>query len=109
MYLSADDITVVWADIDRLVSLQSSNRDEIDELMQVKVELTDNRDAVSKEKTKLAAFKRDLTNQKVILDQNRAQQAALLTATKNKESEYQKILEQKRTAKLQFEKELGEF
>lgn len=109
MYLGSNDVAEAWEDIDRIVSLQTTIRDEIDELFAVKVELTDNRDVASAEKSKLAAFQRDLTNQKVILDQNRAQQAALLTATKNKESEYQKILEQKRAAKLQFERELTEF
>jgi len=44
-----------------------------------------------------------------LLDQNRKEQVTLLSQTKNKESEYQKLLQEKQAAKTTFEQELRDF
>lgn len=61
------------------------------------------------EKKKLAGYKTQLVDQKIILDNTRKEQKELLAVTKNKEINYRKILEQNLSKKEAFEKELFEY
>ncbi len=108
-YFSADGLEKAWEDADQLSSLQTSVRNETEQLTEVKAQLSDHRDQVSKQKAELASLQLQLKGQKVVLDQNRAEQASLLADTKNKESNYQKTLADKQAAKLQFEQELNQY
>ena len=66
--------------------------DQIDELKSVKIELEDNKNEAELAKKKLVALKSELGDQKKINDQNTAEKNQLLKDTKNKESNYSKIL-----------------
>jgi murein DD-endopeptidase MepM/ murein hydrolase activator NlpD len=107
--LSANGLTEAWVEADKLRSLESTLSDEIKDLAATKEALTVNFNEVEAQKKKLLSLKRDLSGQKAVLDQNRKEQALLLSQTKNQESEFQKILAQKQTAKLEFEQELRDF
>ncbi len=102
-------LTEAWEETDKLRQLQLALRSEIQELKNTKEELTVDYNEVEDKKLELSTFRRELVGQKSLLDQNRKEQATLLSQTKNKESEYQKILEAKRLAHEQFEQELSSF
>lgn len=102
-------LIAAWQDADMLTTLQGSLRDEIIDLNTVKQELTDNRDAVAKQKSNLTSLQTQLKGQKTILDQNRQEQATLLAQTKNKESAYQALVASKKAAQKQFEAELNSY
>lgn len=107
--LTADGLTEAWQEQDKLRQLDTSIRFEIAELENVKEALTIDYHAVQDRQAKLVLYKRELSGQKMLLDQNRKEQALLLSQTKNKESEYQKILQEKQSAKAAFEQELHDF
>ena len=59
-----------------------------------------------KKEKELANYKSDLFDQKFVLDINRNDKNTLLVITKNKESNYEKLLDEKVEARKTFEKEL---
>jgi peptidoglycan DL-endopeptidase CwlO len=108
-YFSDTGVHDVWEDLDQSSILQDKINSEIHSLTDAKQELSDHRDQVAAQKAQLASLQAQLKGQKVVLDQNRQEQAALLAQTKNKESNYQTILAQKQAAKAQFEQQLNQY
>jgi murein DD-endopeptidase MepM/ murein hydrolase activator NlpD len=108
-FLSGVSLTDSWEEADRLRQVQSVLGTEITRLAATKVALGTNRDTVSKEQKELLSYKSQLSGQKVVLDQNRQNQAGVLSDTKNKESNYQKILEEKKAAALELEQEISNY
>lgn len=107
--LSADGIIEAWREVDRNTQLGIALKNEIVNLQNTKQALTVDYGATQKEKATLVALQKQLAGQKTVLDQNRTEQATLLTQTKNKESTFQKLLAEKQQAKLDFEKQLGDY
>ncbi len=107
--LTANGLESAWVAADRERIVQEALRGQIQNLLETKEELTLDLNETQKKQNQLKALKRELANQKLVLDQNRKEQADLLSDTKNKESEYQTLLAQKQAAKLEFEKQLGDY
>jgi len=107
--LAATRLTEAWEESDKLRQLEGNIQNEIKVLQTTKEELTVNYRSVEERRAQLVSLKKELAGQKAILDQNRREQATLLSQTKNKESEYQKLLDEKRQAKADFEREISEF
>lgn len=107
--LSADGMIEAWQEVDRIEQLDTALRNEVINLQNTKESLTVDYTATEKEKAKLLYLKKQLSDQKILLDQNRNEQATLLAQTKNKESAFQKLLADKQAAKVQFEKQLNDY
>ncbi len=107
--LAADDIVEAWQEVDRIEQLGIALKEEVVDLQNTKQSLTIDYSATEKEKATLLSLKKQLSDQKVLLDQNRKEQETLLTQTKNKESTFQKLLAEKQAAKAQFEKQLSDY
>ncbi|MES2135215.1 MAG: peptidoglycan DD-metalloendopeptidase family protein [Patescibacteria group bacterium] len=107
--LAADEILEAWQEVDRIGQLGIALRKEIVELQTTKESLTVDYSTTEKEKAKLVSLKKQLSDQKILLDQNRKEQETLLAQTKNKESTFQKLLAEKQAAKAQFEKQLNDY
>ncbi len=108
-YFGADDISDAWADMDMLATFSLQIGDYADVLTKAKQELQTHKLSVESEKNKLTSYKYEISQQKIVLDTNRKEQDTILSETKNKESEYQKLLATKRAAKLEFERELNSY
>jgi murein DD-endopeptidase MepM/ murein hydrolase activator NlpD len=104
--ITADSLGDAWQAADETIQFNRALQDAITNLKNAKVELSNNRDQVSAEKAKLIALNRELTTQKRSVDANTAAQKQLLAQTKNQESNYQKLLAQKKAAQKSFENEL---
>ncbi|MBY0539014.1 peptidoglycan DD-metalloendopeptidase family protein [Patescibacteria group bacterium] len=107
--LTANGLENAWTTADRERIVQEKLRAQIDNLLDTKQELTLDLTETQKKQNQLKNLKRELANQKLVLDQNRKEQANLLADTKNKESEFQTLLAEKQAAKLEFEKQLGDY
>ncbi len=107
--LSSSGLAAAWEEADKLEQLEGALGLEVKDLATTKEALTVDYNATEREQAKLVSLKRDLANQKLVLDQNRTEQATLLSQTKNKESEYQKLLATKQQAKLDFERQLNDY
>lgn len=88
---------------------QQEVRTQSKELEAYKDELSDKKTSTEKEKKTLVSLKSELGDQNQILTINKKEKNTLLTATKNKETEYKKILAARQAEKDRFEKELFEF
>lgn len=107
--LTAKGLENAWTTADRERIVQEALRSQIDNLLDTKQELTLDLTETQKKQNQLKNLKRELANQKLVLDQNRKEQATLLADTKNKEATFQTLLAEKQAAKLEFEKQLGDY
>ncbi len=104
--LSNDDISGFLNQIETIQQFQSKMRDDVKQLTMLKDDLEDKKTQTEKKKKELANYKSDLFDQKFVLDINRNDKNTLLVITKNKESNYEKLLDEKVEARKTFEKEL---
>lgn len=79
---------------------------KVQNLKDSKAELQVTKISYEESKKALEVLNENLADKKIIIEQTSTAKAQLLTLTKNKESEYQKLLEERKTKKGQLEQEL---
>lgn len=104
--LSSGSFTDAWQSVDQAVQFNRGLRASIEDLKQVRQQLSDNRTEVAKKKAQLVSLQQALSLQKRSVDASKASQQQLLAQTKNQESNYQKLIAQKQAAERSFEQEL---
>lgn len=107
--LSQNDFTVIWNDIDNIVTVRERIRVAIANLKQIKGALEDTRKTTIDAKNELLSLKNELADQKKIIEQNTIEKNKLLKQTKNNEANYQKILKDRLAQKDALEKELRDY
>lgn len=107
--LADGKLSEAWKDVDQILALATSLRRHIEELNDVKKMLEVDRDEQELAKEELVLLRKDLANQKANTVLNKKQKDTLLAQTKNKESEYQKLLAEKTARKAAFEKEINDY
>lgn len=107
--LSREDFSSAWEEVDRLHAVQSALGDEIVALGNARLALQENQAAVAAEQGKLVSYRKELTGQKSVLDQNRSTQASVLSETKNKESTFQTILSEQKSAAQALQQEINDY
>lgn len=98
--------------LDEAISLESLRTDlqlRIAKLSDLKSNLQDSKSAAETKRQELANLKANLNQQKQGVSAAKADQSTLLTQTKNKESEYQKLIAQKQAQEAEFEQDLLDF
>lgn len=104
--LSQSDFTVIWNDLDNLLTVREKIRQDVVKLKEIKGQLEDTRQETIDAKNELTALRAKLSDQKKIVIQNTNEKNKLLLQTKNSETNYQKLLKDQLAKKLAFEKEL---
>ena len=104
-----DSFGQIWNDVETANQLQASVRIRINELVASKASLETKKKSQENERDKLGKLKNNLSNQKQVVNQNKTTQNSLLIATKNQESEYQRLLKDKLAKKAAFEAELFDY
>jgi murein DD-endopeptidase MepM/ murein hydrolase activator NlpD len=107
--LSGTSVSEAWENIDTLRQFKRGVEERVATLNAEKSGLEKKRTEHEEQQQVLTGQKQDLSQQKTTLDINRVAKNQLLSQTKNKESTYQDILEQKRKAKIEFENALNEY
>jgi len=107
--LSNDKISDVWNDLENIQRFQDEVQIHIKDLKQTKKELEKNKDETKEAQKKLKELELDLNDQKRIADENKKYKDELLKQTKNKESNYNKLLEENLAQKKIFELALEEY
>jgi peptidoglycan hydrolase CwlO-like protein len=79
-----------------LSALRSDLQNRIEDLSTLRSQLQANKSSVETKRSELSKLKKSLDQQKLGVAAARTDQSTLLTQTKNKESEYQKLIEQKK-------------
>lgn len=104
--LKYKDISEVWNTIELGNQFISSVKDHVSTIENLKSLLEQNVSDTQKKKDELVALKEDLNHQKQAIEANKNQQTLLLKETKNKESNYQKLIADRKAKALAFQNEL---
>ena len=108
-FLTNKSLADVFDEYESISQFQQKVRDQSKELTTYKEELSNKKVATEGEKKKLVSLKSELGDQNQILVINKKEKSTLLSTTKNKETEYKKILTERQAEKDRFEKELFQF
>jgi len=109
VFLKNDNLANAWTATESLRQFQSVVGEKVNSLEESRKELEKTKDIEESEKRVLGTEKDELASSKKALDINRSAKNRLLKSTKNKESEYQKILAAKRKSKEDFEVQMKAF
>ncbi len=105
-FLQYDNINELWNNIETLRRFQSSIQQSTRQLKSLREELSHKKEETEEKKVELVEFKEDLSDQKVVVEQNKQAKSTLLVQTKNKEEEYKKLLAKNIELGKKFEQEL---
>lgn len=108
-FLTNKSLADVFDEYESNSQFQQKVRAKSKELEIYKNELFDKKTDTETEKKKLVSLKTELSDQNKILNLNKKEKNSLLTTTKNKETEYKKILAERQAEKERFERELFQF
>lgn len=107
--LSHDSLSSFWSTLAGLESLQKSITVALGKLQESR-EILEVQNVEAKEyKNELSGLKTQLVDQKEVVEITRQEKDSLLKKTKNEQAEYERLLEEKRLAKEQFEQELAQY
>lgn len=95
LVLSGETITEAYKDIDAFASIKRSIQDSVDEIRGVRVLTEAERKELEAKKNKETDTKYELESAKAKVELSEAEKKKLLAVSKNKESEYQKVLAEK--------------
>lgn len=108
MVLGYDSLDELWNQLETLQRFQLVVREELKKLKQLKKELEDTKISSEKKKTQLTNYNTALAGQKIVLEGDLSEKNVVLNKTVKKESEYQKLLNEKIAARELFENEMLE-
>lgn len=98
-----------WGALEAHESVRNSMSEKVASLSSFQALLEEKRDTNTAKRSELVSLKSQYDNQNTLLVNNKAEQAELLAVTKNEEQNYQKLLNERRAAREQMEKELRDF
>lgn len=107
--LSQDKLEGFSTEYNNIISINDSVRNYIIELLNQKAELTNNKVQKLSEQDKLNVLKQTLIAKETAVLNTKKEKDTLLTETKNKEAEYQKLLAEQLKRKESFEKSIAEY
>lgn len=95
LILSKENISEAYGDIGAFASIKKGIQDSVNEIRGVKVVTESEKKNLEEKKNQEADTKYELENAKAKVELSEAEKKKLLNISKNKESEYQKILDEK--------------
>lgn len=107
--LTYDNISTFWDHVTTLEQYQIKLESNVHDLQSTKQSLEQNKQKTEVKKQSLESLKSQLSDQQKAVDVLKTTKAQLLDQTKNKESNYQKLLAEKMARKAAFEKELNDY
>jgi len=107
--LAKRDLSEFWTEMQNIYNIQNQIREKIVETKNTKQVLEENKKQTELKKKNLQSLKSDLIDQKTVLDISRKEKARLLIDTKDKESNYERIIAQKKALAAAFDTELTQF
>lgn len=108
LLLRYDNLADFWQEIEDLDTVRASMREKVQQLNSMRGVLLEKIDEETEQRADLLSLKQQFSGQQSILDSNRREKDQLLTATRNEESEYQKMLADRKAARDKLLKEVQE-
>ncbi len=107
--LANQTLSAFWELVDTLERFQKSVRSDLRETQALKTGLEESRAKNEANRRTLVSLRGELSDRKTLLAERKKERSALLAATKNKESEYKKLLSERVARRNAFERELLAF
>lgn len=107
--LTNEKLSDIWDTIESLQQFQNGVNQHVNALEALKKDFEDTKTTQEQERKKLLALKNTLSDQKTIVDQNKRAKDALLKETKNKESNYTALVNEKIAKREALEQELAQY
>lgn len=104
--LSVNKISEFWDSLEGLQRFQIGVRENTQKLLNLKVNLEENRKETEEKKRELLNYRSDLADKKQAVGINKKEKDQLLALTKNKESNYKSILADKKKLMEEFQDEI---
>jgi murein DD-endopeptidase MepM/ murein hydrolase activator NlpD len=109
LLLSEDKLTEFSKEYNNTLTINKKVREYIKELSNEKIQLADSKVKKQEEQNKLNNLKKTLLAQETAVLNTKKETTTILTQTKNKEAEYQKLLAEAEKRKNDFEKEMDDY
>ncbi len=107
IYLMREEsITDAWREFDAIRTIEQHLNSNIESLTHAQADLEEKKSGAEAEKKQILGLKSDLDVQKKIVTANKSEKERLLSATKNQESAYKKMIADSEKKKADFEKSL---
>lgn len=106
VFLRHDNLSEFWGEVEELETVRQSMRDRVVDLSRLKELLGGKVEEESDKRSELVSLREQFAGQHSILEGNKKEKTNLLTATKNEEANYQKLLADKKAARDQLLKEV---
>lgn len=107
--LSYDSLGDFWGGQVVREELHGAMSEKVEELQAIKTDLTNTKDKTEKKRRELQDLKLQLSDQRKIVEANKAETNKLLRETKNVEANYKKILADRQAKRDAFEQELKSY
>lgn len=104
--LSSTELSDIWRDKSQLEGLNDRLGEEINVLRETRKVLSQEKEQKEKVKAEQVSLKGQLSGQKSVVEENQKAKEQLLAETKNKETEYQKMLAENLARQKEFEEDL---
>lgn len=108
LLLANDSLSNAWDSLENITAIQQGLSDHISSLRDAKARLETNKQATEKAKSELQALSRQLNDQKKVIVENTRENNLLLSETKNSQSAYSQLLNQRQEQKEAFEREVAD-
>ncbi len=107
--LDNPDISEFFADVSGLIMVQDNMRIALQKIMDSREKLMDQKETLSLERSDIQALKDYQDQQRMSIQKTQQEKNDLLKVTKGKESEYKKILEEKKKTAAEIRKQIFQF
>ena len=107
--LMYQNTSTLWNEAEQITQIRDGIREHVVDLKALQRDLQEKKRQNEEQKKQLLNLKQDLSDQKVIIEANRKNKANLLAETKNKESNYKKLIDDKEKLRKAFEQELVDY
>ena len=108
-FLGRNSLADFWNELETRQTLRESMTNHTIQLNNLRNTLLEKQNATESQKKQLVNLRERYQDQTTVLSNNRAEQAELLSATKNEEQSYQQLLAQKRAAREKIVSEMRAF
>lgn len=106
MFFDYKTLSSLFDSVEKNKMLETSMSDLFDKLRVTKQTLDEKKSNAEVAKKQLVTLKDDLSDQRVLEEQQKAEKAKLLQSTKNQEAKYQKLLKEREQKRLAIQKEV---
>jgi murein DD-endopeptidase MepM/ murein hydrolase activator NlpD len=109
MVLGQQSMSEVWDTLAEQTQLQDSLREDVRALAALRAEYENSKDRSLEKRGQLGLLQKDLSGEQTAITATLSEKDKLLSKTKNKESNYQQMLADKKAAAAQFEKDMASY